>query len=61
MLGFKHIITKEYLEEGDIEEALGAANAVGDDAIQKRMQGSVVPDSFTTEAPNNDEMVYERL
>jgi len=35
------------LEEGDIEEALSAANAVGDDAIQKRTQGSVVPDSFT--------------
>jgi predicted metalloprotease len=35
------------LEEGDIDEALSAANAVGDDAIQKRMQGSVVPDSFT--------------
>ncbi len=38
---------KEYLEEGDIEEALSAANAVGDDAIQKRTQGNVVPDSFT--------------
>lgn len=38
---------KEYLDEGDIEEALSAANAVGDDAIQKRMQGYVVPDSFT--------------
>lgn len=38
---------KKYLEEGDIEEALSAANAVGDDAIQKRMQGHVVPDSFT--------------
>lgn len=35
------------LEEGDIEEALSAANAVGDDAIQKKMQGQVVPDSFT--------------
>ena len=35
------------LEDGDIEEALSAANAVGDDAIQKRTQGSVVPDSFT--------------
>ncbi len=35
------------LEEGDIEEALSAANAVGDDAIQKRAQGHVVPDSFT--------------
>ncbi|HNQ26834.1 MAG TPA: neutral zinc metallopeptidase [Aquaticitalea sp.] len=38
---------KKYLEPGDIEEALSAANAVGDDAIQKRMQGHVVPDSFT--------------
>jgi len=38
---------QEYLEEGDIEEALSAANAVGDDAIQKRTRGDVVPDSFT--------------
>jgi predicted metalloprotease len=38
---------RNYLEEGDIEEALSAAQAVGDDAIQKRMQGYVVPDSFT--------------
>lgn len=38
---------KDLLEEGDIEEALSAANAVGDDAIQKRIQGHVVPDSFT--------------
>jgi predicted metalloprotease len=38
---------KKYLEEGDIDEALSAANAVGDDAIQKRTQGSVRPDSFT--------------
>jgi predicted metalloprotease len=35
------------LEAGDIEEALSAAHAVGDDAIQKKMQGQVVPDSFT--------------
>lgn len=35
------------LEDGDIEEALSAANAVGDDAIQKKTQGEVVPDSFT--------------
>jgi hypothetical protein len=35
------------LEEGDIEEALSAATAVGDDAIQKRTQGHVVPDAFT--------------
>ncbi|WP_396151838.1 neutral zinc metallopeptidase [Flavobacterium sp.] len=37
----------KYLDEGDIEEALSAAHAVGDDAIQKKMQGHVVPDSFT--------------
>ena len=38
---------KNLLEEGDIDEALSAANAVGDDAIQKKMQGHVIPDSFT--------------
>jgi len=38
---------QKYLEEGDIEEALSAANAVGDDAIQKRTRGDVIPDSFT--------------
>ena len=37
----------QVLEPGDIEEALSAANAVGDDAIQSKMQGHVVPDSFT--------------
>ena len=37
----------DVLEEGDIDEALSAANAVGDDAIQKKAQGRVVPDSFT--------------
>lgn len=35
------------LEEGDIEEALNAASAIGDDRIQKQVQGRVVPDSFT--------------
>ncbi|MFG4005245.1 KPN_02809 family neutral zinc metallopeptidase [Flavobacterium aquidurense] len=38
---------QENLDTGDIEEALSAANAVGDDAIQNKMQGHVVPDSFT--------------
>ncbi|SEN94347.1 hypothetical protein SAMN05444671_2516 [Flavobacterium sp. CF108] len=38
---------QQYLDEGDIEEALSAANAVGDDAIQSKMQGQIVPDSFT--------------
>lgn len=35
------------VEEGDLEEALNAASAVGDDTIQKRTQGYVVPESFT--------------
>jgi len=35
------------LESGDLEEALNAASAVGDDTIQKRSQGYVVPESFT--------------
>lgn len=39
--------TKNILEEGDIEEALQAANAIGDDRLQKRSQGYVVPESFT--------------
>jgi predicted metalloprotease len=38
---------KNILEEGDIEEALAAANAIGDDNLQKRSQGYVVPDAFT--------------
>ena len=39
--------TKQVLQEGDIEEALGAANAIGDDRLQKQSQGYVVPDAFT--------------
>jgi uncharacterized protein len=39
--------SRNVLEAGDIEEALGAASAVGDDMIQKRAQGYVVPESFT--------------
>ncbi len=42
-----HVKGKGYLEEGDLEEALAAASAVGDDRIQKQAQGYVVPDSFT--------------
>jgi hypothetical protein len=38
---------RHYLEHGDIEEAMRAANAVGDDAIQQRTQGRVVPHAFT--------------
>ena len=38
---------KNILEENDIEEALNAANAIGDDRLQKEAQGRVVPESFT--------------
>lgn len=38
---------KNILEPGDLEEAIKAASAVGDDSIQKQTQGYVVPDSFT--------------
>jgi hypothetical protein len=39
--------TRQILEEGDIEEALNAAAAIGDDRLQRRSQGYVVPESFT--------------
>jgi predicted metalloprotease len=39
--------TKHVVEAGDIEEAMRAANAVGDDRLQSRSRGYVVPDSFT--------------
>ena len=39
--------SRQILESGDVEEALGAASAVGDDTIQRRVQGEVVPESFT--------------
>lgn len=35
------------IEEGDIDEALNAAASIGDDVLQKKYQGRVVPDSFT--------------
>ncbi|MBC5836810.1 KPN_02809 family neutral zinc metallopeptidase [Flavobacterium muglaense] len=38
---------KGILEDGDLDEALSAAHAVGDDAIQAKMQGHIVPESFT--------------
>ncbi len=38
---------KNILEAGDIQEAMNAAEAVGDDRLQKQSQGYVVPDSFT--------------
>lgn len=38
---------KGYLEDGDLEEALNAASAIGDDRIQRQTQGFIVVDSFT--------------
>jgi predicted metalloprotease len=37
---------KGLLEEGDLQEALNAARQIGDDTLQKRTQGFVVPESF---------------
>ncbi|MDM5211491.1 neutral zinc metallopeptidase [Peribacillus sp. NJ4] len=42
-----HVQGENLLEEGDLEEAMNAASGVGDDRIQKKAQGYVVPDSFT--------------
>lgn len=39
--------TRQLLDEGDVDEALGAASAIGDDRIQKQSRGYVTPDSFT--------------
>lgn len=42
-----HVQGMGYLEDGDIEEAMNAAAAVGDDRIQEQATGRVTPDSFT--------------
>ena len=39
--------SRRILEQGDIEEALNAASAIGDDRLQRRSRGYVTPDSFT--------------
>lgn len=39
--------TRQLLEEGDVEEGLNAASAIGDDTLQRQSQGHVTPDSFT--------------
>lgn len=39
--------TKNIIEPGDVEEALRAATAIGDDRLQKKSQGYIVPESFT--------------
>lgn len=45
--GFHAQRTKQILEQGDIEEALNAASQIGDDTLQRKSQGMVVPESFT--------------
>ena len=39
--------TKHIIEQGDVEAALNAASAVGDDRLQRQARGTVVPDAFT--------------
>ena len=39
--------SRSILERGDVEEALGAASAIGDDRLQRQSRGTVVPESFT--------------
>jgi uncharacterized protein len=42
-----HAARRDWLEDGDVEEGLRAAAAIGDDRLQKQAQGYVVPESFT--------------
>jgi uncharacterized protein len=50
----------DILEAGDLEEALNAASAVGDDRIQRRTQGTVVPDAFTHGTSEQRRMWFEK-
>jgi len=47
----------EVIEKGDIQEALNAASAIGDDTLQKQAKGYVVPDAFT-HGSSNDRMAW---
>jgi len=51
---------REILEPGDIDEALNAASKIGDDTLQKRSQGYVVPDSFTHGTSRQRRTWFER-
>jgi predicted metalloprotease len=42
-----HANNRQLLEAGDVDEAMNAAAAIGDDTIQRRTQGRIVPESFT--------------
>lgn len=43
----KHVEQENWLEKGDLQQALQAAEAIGDDRLQQQSQGKVIPDSFT--------------
>jgi len=45
--GYHADTARNILESGDLEEALGAASAIGDDRIMKQSSGTIVPDAFT--------------
>ena len=56
-----HYVAKQgWLERGDLEEALVAANQIGDDAIQKRTQGYVVPEAFNHGTSEQRRRWFER-
>jgi predicted metalloprotease len=51
---------RQILEAGDIEEGLNAASAIGDDRLQRRTQGYVVPDAFTHGSSNQRVRWFKR-
>jgi predicted metalloprotease len=52
--------SRHILEQGDVEEALRAASSVGDDTIQKRTRGVVVPESFTHGSAQQRQSWFQR-
>jgi hypothetical protein len=52
--------SRQLLEAGDVEEGLRAASAIGDDRMQKRSQGHVMPDAFTHGSSEQRERWFRR-